>query len=173
MEYSVRPETPGLRYFSCDRLRANLSTASCSAMWRQANHGGDHEREVCVNCPIGAKHAGARDASLSALRGSRTCCRCHTPALRLIGGMRCVSCYNREREFLRGCNAKGTRPVKVQSLERRGVRYLCGRELKSLTLAHTLDAAEPVVAVLRDSDCRARFGLGNITQPTLAQQRLF
>lgn len=142
-------------------------------MWRQANHGGDHEREACVNCPIGARHAGARDASLSPLRGSKLCARCHNPGRRLIGGHVCVSCKNREYEFIRGCNAKGTRPVKVARLDRRRVRYLCGREMRSLTLSHALDPSEPVVAVLRDSNCRARFGLGNVLQQAIAQGRLF
>lgn len=54
--------------------------------------------------------------------GALSCIRCEKTAItneRLIGRMRlvraqtiCVSCYNREKEVLRGANAKGARPKK-------------------------------------------------------------
>jgi hypothetical protein len=62
-------------------------------------------------------------ATHSALYGTDVCSRCGCgSARRLIGGTRCVSCYNREREFVRGRNRKGTRPT-MAPLYARTVRY--------------------------------------------------
>lgn len=171
VEYFHREELPGKRFFRCDPMRANLSTDACASMWRGAN-GGSEPREACLRCHVGALHAGASDANLSPLHLGLICARCHNPAQRLIGKMVCVSCKNREYEYLRGRNAKGTTPVKLRSLCRRRIRYLVGGEARSLVVQNSVDTEELVIAVLRDSPTRVSFGFGCGT-PIHRQLRLF
>lgn len=173
VQYSSRPDLPGRLFFACDRMRASLTTDACASFWRASNRASDGGRECCQRCPMGALHAGEAQASTSPLRLTPICARCHRPSSRLIGGHRCVSCYNREREVLRGRNAKGAPPVKLTCLERRRVRYLAGDEPCTLAIAHSLDTAELVVAALRDTSNRVRFGLGVATPPGVRQLRLF
>lgn len=87
--------------------------------------------------------------------------------------MHCVSCKNREYEFLKGRNAKGTAPVKLRSLCRRRIRYMAGTEPRSLVVQHSLDTDELIVAALRDSPNRVRFGFGAAVPPSVRQLRLF
>jgi hypothetical protein len=173
VDYFTRPEVPGRNYFRCERMRATISTEACAGFWRGSNGGGHCERDTCLRCPIGAMHAGEAQASTSPLRLAPICARCHRPSSRLIGGMRCVSCYNRERELLRGRNAKGTAPVKLTCLARRRVRYMAGDEPCSLVVQHSLDTDELVVAALRDSSNRVRFGFGAAVPLAVRQLRLF
>lgn len=93
---------------------------------------------ACVGCPTGRQHAQAlspahatsdlmRGVSRRETRAPLACVRCGrngtTAGTRLLGRFRlvrgktlCVSCYNREREFLHGKNAKGGTPVKWSGL---------------------------------------------------------
>lgn len=149
MDYFEMNGCPG-RFFRCERLRANLSVTSCAARWREANAKGAPERLAnCNGCPIGAEHAGEPLVLSSPLYDRRICTRCHRPSDRLINEEHCPSCYNREREFIIGRNAKGTRPVKNTGLHPVTVRYAaCGRPSeRRLNLA--LDTTEAVVSVLR------------------------
>lgn len=93
----------GLLVFDCTPLRASLSPAACAGNFLH------HRCLACQDCPIGAHHAGV-DANPTRPQGS--CIRCgELSGNRLIGRSWCVSCYNRQREVLNGCNAKGSFPV--------------------------------------------------------------
>lgn len=172
VQYFERAEMPGVQHFGCERMRATLSVGSCAGMWRQAN-GSEGGREACLRCPLGAQHAGEAQASLSAMHLAPICARCHRGARRLISAMVCVSCKNREYEFLRGKNAKGTTPVKLRDLCRRRIRFTVGGEPRNLVLQHSLDTDELIVATLRDSAQRVRFGFGASPSPAMRQLRLF
>jgi hypothetical protein len=164
---------PGKTHFRCERLRSTISTESCAGMWREANSGGLEEgRMSCRCCALGAQHAGEAQASLSALKGTLTCARCHRTAMRLIHGHECVSCYNREREMLVGRNAKGTAPTKLPPLLPRRLSYMAGRALTTLAMQRTLDREELIVAALRDSRDRVKF-MFQPPAPRTAQLRLF
>jgi hypothetical protein len=91
-------------------------------MWRSARKDRPtpwEGRAHCVGCPIGAQNAGERIEDATAARYEATlrriCPRCTRAASRLINGLFCVSCYNREREIARGRNCKGNRPVVVEA----------------------------------------------------------
>lgn len=150
-DYFEMPELPGRKYFRCERLRATLSTDACGVQWRKANHANDEACGRCKCCPLGALHAGETAASMSPLKGTCTCGRCHKRASRLIGKHLCVSCKNREYEALKGKNAKGTKPVKLPPLEARTLYYLHGDQRRSLHLPLSIDTDELIVAALRDS----------------------
>lgn len=175
VDYHTIALTPGVLYFDCAHLKARLSTGTCAGMWRASNgpRCSDHAREPCKRCPVGALHSGEADASTSTIAGSKTCARCHRPAARLIGNMHCVSCKNREYEFLRGRNAKGTKPIEVASLARRRLRFLAGGELRTTTCALTLDACELIVAAIRDSKSRVYLGWSSLAHPSIPQLALF
>lgn len=156
-EYFFLPEIPGRKHFHCDRHRANLSLNACADMWRDANLKKCERRAQCKLCPIGAAHAGQDDANLSPLRNSMVCSRCMQPTQRLIKGLICVSCYNRQREWVLGKNAKGCKPVKLAPLAPRCIRYLDGRTKCSLRLPLSKNTEELVITVLRRAKHRVRF----------------
>lgn len=172
VSYFPLEQAPGRLFFRCEAQRATLSTEACAGMWREGNHGGIEKRATCRRCPMGAEHAGEALASLSPLRGTLTCARCHRPALRLIQGHVCVSCKNREYEVVKGANAKGTRPIKLGPLEPRRLVFIAGKALTALAMPRTIDRAELIVAALRDSSDRVRFAF-RPAEPRLAQARLF
>jgi len=97
-DYFTMDSVPGKAFFRCDRMRATISTEACSGMWRRADELDDGSHNTCRLCPVGAVHAGEVAASMSPLKGTLTCARCHRTAGRLIRAMVCVSCYNRQRE---------------------------------------------------------------------------
>lgn len=151
VEYFEMQELPGRKYFRCDKLRATINTEACAVQWRKANRANDESCSRCKCCPVGAIHAGETAASMSPLKGTLTCARCHKRATRLIGKHLCVSCVNRQYEYLKGKNAKGTKPVKLAALEPRTLHYLHGAQRRSLHLPLSVDTDELIVAALRDS----------------------
>ncbi len=153
---------PGQQMFRCDRLSANLRVESCAGMWRKANAPGQMPERLfrCLSCPVGAEHAGEAGASCHRLRGQSICARCHRTDLRLIGGNLCVSCKNREYEWVKGRNAKGKPPKLHPVLERRRCVVAEGGEVREVVRELTAGVAEVVVELLRDSGRGVVFGLG-------------
>jgi hypothetical protein len=159
---------PGVQYFAiegcaksffrCDTLRSTLSSDACAANWRRAQRlRPDQVTAVhrCRQCPVGAAHAGEKIIVRSPLFGSDWCPRCRKFAGRMIGGTRCISCYNREREFIVGRNAKGTAPQFRFDPRRIGV-VIDGARV-DLREGHTADALELALAVLRIAPGRIMF----------------
>lgn len=114
--YFTRSDYPG-QFFECPRLRGSVSTDWCARQWREVNtqpDGRRHPRWVsCSGCATGAEHAGVRVQDMPpALAEMRICARCELESSRIIRGYLCVSCYNREREYRIGRNAKGKPPIK-------------------------------------------------------------
>jgi len=142
-----------------------LSTTACARRWReaQAARGETAARfEKCRGCPIGAQHAGEAIVHYSVIYGADVCPRCgRCTGRRLIGGSRCISCYNRELEVRRGRNARGTRPLKAQ-LGRRTIHYAVeGGGIKRLTVDHSADLAELMLVALRKTRGRIFFAFHN------------
>jgi hypothetical protein len=111
--YSTMESAPGLKFFRCERLSATMSTKGCSSRWREGQviQGEAAARfEVCRSCPLGASHAGKTHVPHSRFFGAEICPRCRKGATRIIGGTRCILCYNREREMRIGRNARGNAP---------------------------------------------------------------
>ena len=173
VDYFTRENVPGKTFFACERMRATLSTTSCAAMWRKADEVNDGTHSACRICPIGAVHAGEVAASMSPLKGTPICARCHRNAMRLIGGMHCVSCYNRARELQRGCNGKGTAVVKAAHLAPRVIRFSAAGDAQALRLPLSADTEELVVAVLRDSRTKVFFAHNSAPPAAIRQARLW
>jgi hypothetical protein len=98
----------------CDRRALRLLETSCTRLWlscRDAPPAPWEGRALCVDCPAGAVRAGVELAPPTAAALLRhVCARCGQESDRIIGGLFCISCYNRHLEVLRGRNGKGTRP---------------------------------------------------------------
>lgn len=172
VEYFTLAELPDKPMFRCERLKATLQVSACSARWTEANARGASERlDLCKNCQLGAKHAGAGEISLSPLRGMSICARCHQGTTRLIRRHLCVSCANREYEYRKGRNAKGSAPVKHPPLLKFEVRYQAGDQLQRMA-RDAVNIDELVVAVLRDTGKQVTFGF-MAKRPELPQGELF
>lgn len=173
IQYFEIAEMPGKQMFRCEKMRASISVNACSLMWREAAEKGAPERlDRCRNCQIGAKHAGVGDASLSPLRGSMICGRCEQGATRLIHGHLCVSCYNRQREYLLGRNAKGNAPKCHPQLHALAIKYRAGQVVKVMAMPHVVHVSELVIAALRDEPKQVTFG-PMIKRPAGPQAELF
>jgi hypothetical protein len=101
------------QFFRCEALRSTLSAEGCAANWRKAQRATPDElgwMARCSGCCIGAAHAGERPVRRSPLFGLGLCARCRRGGGRMIPmhGV-CVSCSNRQAEFVLGFNRKGTR----------------------------------------------------------------
>jgi hypothetical protein len=74
---------------------------------------------------MGAKNLGTPEfIERSELFGSRICARCERKSRRMIGGTRCVSCYNRELEARTGLNKRGNPLKKIHVYFQAVVRFL-------------------------------------------------
>jgi len=128
-EVHFQPHTDfaSLQVFTCDRLSCVLTKEACAANYTRSN-----APISCKGCPIGAAHAGdapmvtGRHTNAEAAIGL-SCIRCERnerTATRYIGRFRltrartlCLNCFNREREVVRGYNAKGAAPVRWAHLK--------------------------------------------------------
>lgn len=93
--------------FACPRHAGDLriTPATCARMYRRAIHAERFDPiTLCLGCPIGAAHAGETIPRVEDIPQppKNLCCRCGATDRRLVRGQICVSCYNREREALRG-----------------------------------------------------------------------
>lgn len=169
IEYFKMDGVPNQLFFKCEKLRATLGVASCIAMYQQEGslHNGAHNS--CKGCAIGADHAGV--TNVSAAKNPLMCIRCHRPAMRLIRKMHCVSCYNRAREVAIGKNARGAAPVKHPPLCQRRISFLRDNAVVTVTLRETVDEAELIAAVLRDSKTPVVFA--HKAKPQLRQGSLW
>lgn len=114
-----------LEVFDCEPQEAALTRRGCASRWDRAQaarkrRGEDSEAHdalgACRTCPIGALHAGKDPTISSPDYGSDQCPRCGFGTTRMVGNRICVSCYNRETEFLKGRNARGNKPAAFPGL---------------------------------------------------------
>lgn len=159
---------PGKRHFECEKIRGTLDTGTCANRWLGAKKDREAVRFMaCRGCVIGEIHATGVDP-LKALRiaGERTivgspdegrrCTRCGRGGSRIVGGTLCVSCWNREREFVKKCNAKGKAPVNFAPLADRQVGIMVEGQPTWMRFKDTQNAREPIARAIRQRE-GARF----------------
>ncbi len=105
VQYRALDGLPGV-YFDCGPLRATMLVQACAQRWRSAQN---ESGTICTNCPVGASHAGAAPSVIAAAAPT-FCLRCGNTGVRLLRRSICISCFNREREWLVGRNRKGSTP---------------------------------------------------------------
>jgi hypothetical protein len=131
-------EAAGLTMIDCARARLRLTESACARFWLNSNPvappvwQGCHR---CHGCPAGAARVGVAVDPWQAVRDAlaHTCVRCRRLSGRIIGKRLCPSCFNRERELIRGRNAKGHVP-----------RVVARRLFRCRVLAVQGDAVAPV-----------------------------
>lgn len=136
LKYTELDGLPGIKVFSCHRLKASLTATSCASNFADAKH------MACVGCPIGSAHRDAiamkpvsmdrydkavKDAARWDSNKGIACVRCErtgATATTFVARFRliksrglCVTCYNRQREVEIGVNSKGATPVKWAHLK--------------------------------------------------------
>lgn len=144
-EYRVL--VPGQKHFSCEPLRATLSTQACAQRWAAAAPG-----SACHQCPVGRMHDAGHNPSKRAGRRPSdrqvsACLRCGRTDLRIVkkDGV-CVSCYNRSREAKVGRNGRGTPPARFTPL--RPVEVAIQLQ-NGVTERHLIEARDEAEAVAR------------------------
>lgn len=134
--------------------------------------------EGCVGCPVGKSHAasaaeaeGPRSRCLQgvfpvggtpveAVYYRPVCLRCRRDGKeegsRLISRLRlvrqqtiCVSCFNREREVMRGANAKGAKPKKWALFRPRVAYVRDSRVMREAMATPVVDRIEVALTLLR------------------------
>ena len=178
IEYFEVAGMPG-NYFTCGRY-GTMSPGACARNYASAPGVVRSGRlQGCLGCAIGHQHAGAGNetvlpssehvASTGSI-GRSACLRCRRsgrePSSRLIGRMRlirdhtiCVSCYNREREVLRGKNAKGAPPRKWAGLYFTQVSYVKNAKAcwRAALTVPVFDRIEAALLMLRRSGAQGIF----------------
>jgi hypothetical protein len=166
VEYFDMEGAPG-KYFACSRY-GTMSVASCGKNYAAAPLASKTGRlEACVGCPVGLAHSGSLLTSLvpsvapPVPESGLYCVRCRRSGRdqdsRLVGRMRlvrghsiCVSCFNREREVLKGANAKGAKPKKWKHLFYARIGLVSDKGFRVEQLSHPVhDVFEAMLTVNR------------------------
>jgi len=97
-----------------------MTSQACARSWIESRNADDRQRLSCQHCPIGAAHAG-KPVPPPAPEQSWRCCRCGQGAtVRILGGVFCVSCRNRNADCIKWSNGKGTAPTETGKVLRPG-----------------------------------------------------
>ncbi|HYD68502.1 hypothetical protein [Azospirillum sp.] len=160
---SVEREGGSLNLFRCERRSCSLSVTSCAASWQAAQRKRPEPWEGlwhCRSCPVGAASAG-KPMPVATVTGDALSCicpRCQRSAARIIKGRLCVSCYNREREVIKGRNAKGTIPRLTAKLHRQVLAVNDGNAVRVEVFDRVASRVEAMLAIARTSTGSVAFG---------------
>ncbi len=140
--------------FDCPRHASlRLTPNACAGMWDKARSLPDRSLDrvmACRGCPIGAGHAGkpVRASKPALARAGRLCPRCGKSATKFVFGRICISCYNREAEFVKGANARGTKPRKTKLRPFYGKLIEQGIKVRAIHLARVASGLEVALTFL-------------------------
>lgn len=157
IDYFTMDGCPGL-YFNCPRNLGKFAVAHCVRMYSEAHTPkgwAQGVRWTCRNCPTGADHAQVAPPPPSRFARSLRCTRCHRSANRLIRGVICLSCYNREREVLIGRNRKGNPPKFCPPIIACQVAVVGEVGTEVVKVERVASRVEAVLTLLRDHPARA------------------
>ncbi len=154
-----------LMMFHCERKAMRLTVGACAKLWTSASNEKDRPapwegRHACIGCPVGAANCGQTIAPIqAAIEAVRDICpRCMQPGRRLIGRDLCVSCYNRDREALAGCDRKGHRPLFTVLLRKRDIIVCRGGDRVQVESHRARSRDEIIVRVVKRATGPVAFG---------------
>lgn len=168
-EYFEHELMPGRRMFQCMRLSASTTVESCSSRWRAAEAGSS-----CAGCGIGRLHATGVDPASTAAPPRRkrqssksgVCPRCGGSGLRIIvSSCLCVSCKNREYEWIKGRNAKGKAPAMYTPPRPFEVGAELADGTMEIRIVTALHGAEAIARVARELPDGAKFAAAPLSRP--------
>jgi hypothetical protein len=139
------------RMFTCPRQPGGLRITPnyCRRVWPKAQNAKKGDRLFpCRGCPIGAAHCDAEIAvSLAEPRHTQHCVRCERPTRKLVRDRLCVSCANREYEYIKGRNGKGSVPKRHPALRAVRLRVHDGQAWVLREFSYVASAREAVLGV--------------------------
>jgi hypothetical protein len=159
LNYFKNDRAPGLFFFECKKLHANLSIDACAESYKlaQKKESIEHGRRfTCRKCEIGRCHSGEKPAST--IFGKPFCVRCFKHNGRLITHGICLSCYNRGLELKRGRNRRGTKPIFLKPLWHLKVAIKNNTNVSIAELEKVSNYAEIFLSILRKNDGQQFFG---------------
>lgn len=155
----------GPELFTCGRMSLRLTPAGCSRLWLSAQDKDNapkswEGRSACVTCPIGAANSGREispvAADVAAIKGC--CARCLRRTDRLIKGLHCVSCYNRQAEADKGRNRKGTKPRLCAQLHDAQMAVTVRVGIQIISAQKVIGVTEVILAAARHAEDVLHFG---------------
>lgn len=163
-DVTYRDLVPGKRHFECGRIRGLLSTDTCAGRWKEAKTDRESVRVMsCRGCVTGEIHAtgvnplesfqeAGKRAVVSSPDEGRRCTRCGRGGSRIVGGMLCVSCWNREREFVKKRNGRGKPPANFGALADRHVGVMIDGQPGWIRVTDTQNNREPTARTIRQRE---------------------
>ena len=147
----------------CERRALLLTKAGCARLYESVVENRPYiweGRHACLNCPTGARTSGrVADATGEAVETWRYCCaRCFKGGSRLIGGLVCVSCWNRAREARIGCDRKGNRPRFTDNYHEVRLNVVRNGSSQAVCTSHVVSAAEVMVSLAKGTTTPLSFG---------------
>jgi hypothetical protein len=150
---------PGVFYFDCERLSACITRDTCRQNWEASRGKIDADApirlEKCRGCKIGQHLHSDIDAPAAWMdfRSNSQCVRCGRHDLRIISTTgTCVSCWNRHRETVIGCDARGNKPKTLMTLTPRRVGILDAEGKPAWMRFASLHDGEAISLVIRKVD---------------------
>lgn len=148
-----------LELFVCDRHQSlRLTPGACASSWKFAKTlpaDSSLSATKCKGCHVGARNAGERvEESLEVDQLDKLCARCGRGAKKMVYGKICVSCANRQYEFIKGKNARGNRPTGIPYLVSRAARLMLTAP-RQLELEYVACGAEAWLSMMREAKADA------------------
>jgi hypothetical protein len=132
-----------------------VNVKGCSRRWTDAQEAEGERADAfgpCRGCAMGAALAGREAVSYSGIYGKQICPRCGKGTTRMIGGSRCVSCYNREAEMRKGRKACGNLPTTLmrdRNYRKVSFRLIVEGMPRRITAPSAASTMEPVLRSMR------------------------
>jgi hypothetical protein len=155
---------------ACSRRQLTLTKAGCARLFVSANGPVAPDpwegRAACRGCPIGSANAtGQPPNPLLEIKESlsRICSRCGRTPERLIWNTLCPSCDNRQREAVRGRNAKGNRPKLADLLHPAHLVVSVGSTMRTIHKPAVLSLSEVIIQAAKAVNGPAVFARPRVT----------
>jgi hypothetical protein len=179
--YFTLADVPGRQFFRCSALRSTMSVDACAANWRRAQSlrpGQVSCVHRCIQCPIGATHAGKALVHRSLIFGADFCPRCLRIGARTIaprGAARCTSCHSRELEFRKQRDGRGNVPHFRLAPRRLAVIVDFGADEQrtvEIVQPYTRDLVELAIQTLRLASGRIAFTRSTGRRPAVSVAKM-
>lgn len=156
-------DTSTIILIQCERRQASMTERSCVESWTAAQKQRPEpwdSRWHCRNCTLGAARAGHPDpkGTVGAEELHLICPRCQRQAQRLINGLHCVSCYNRNREAQLGRNGKGAAPKLTRRLHAETLAVVGDTAVRVERASSVVSVVEAMILAAKKARGRIAFG---------------
>lgn len=166
----------GLDLFLCEKRKLTLSTAGCSRLYNAASGPKPPDPWLgmagCRFCPIGSQNATGRPQNpISVLTEMMRslCVRCGRPSDRLIWNLLCASCDARQKEAIKGKNAKGNPPALSAQLHTERIAFVHGVRTTVIQRPAVASLSEVILHLSKSAIAPAAFGPRRVQWPALVR----